>query len=214
MKNTTLFLITILIVGLALMLNTSQNNEHFNKVYISLDEASIINKKLNKLLLNNDTNTAETIIQKRYTDSLLAKKGTENYDTLNSILIWANSINNYSEIGTKNKFLYKSISNFWYEKAAEILENNSDDKNTFKHKYLVQKCIEQEYYPDIKTTNIEKVINNIVESNWYYLLNRIWNRTGIIFKITLLIIGTITIISYINTVITIKNRINGKKKSI
>ena len=182
-----------------------KNNQQQKSIIIDsidfTDENSLITliKKMDSL--NPNQNNQRTLSY-YYTDSLFTKlsnnfiKYEPNY--LNAILNWAVNFKNSAKLHKDFETLLTVISDFWISKVNNCLDSvaQTDDnvKYTFKHKYLVQICKSLNSNVDIKTTNTEKIINNILEKKWSYLLKRFYSGTSFFFKFSILLI--ILVVNY------------------
>ncbi len=97
--------------------------------------------------------------------------------------------------------LYSSIYDHWMNFTANKIGKYYEDsyfiKYDYKCKYIVSRCSEKKYTTNIGFSNYEKALNNIIEKNWSYLINRFWVATTAVFKIIFFLIALITIYGYI-----------------
>jgi hypothetical protein len=188
------------------LLNTNfKNNQQQKSIVIdSIDftnENSLITliKKMDSLYPNQNN---QRTLSYYYTDSL-SKKLSNNFleyepNYLNAILNWAFNFKNSAKHHRNFEPSLTVISDFWISKVNNCLHSVTliDDnvKYTFKHKYLVQVCKSLNSNVDINITNTEKIINNILEKKWSYLLKRFYSGTSFLFKFSILLI--ILIVNY------------------
>ena len=188
------------------LLNTNfKNNQQQKSIAIdSIDftnENSLIAliKKMDSLYPNQNN---QRTLSYYYTDSL-SKKLSNNFleyepNYLNAILNWAVNFKNSAKHHKNFEPLLTVISDFWVSKVNNCLHSVTliDDnvKYTFKHKYLVQVCKSLNSNVDINITNTEKIINNILEKKWSYLLKRFYSGTSFFFKFSILLI--ILVVNY------------------
>ena len=94
--NRLIIILSILIIIVLLLLTgLDNNNNKFVGVNLNLDNADLISSKLSALISENkDTISAESTTLFLYTEGLQSYNTTQNLDTLNAILIWANKIGN------------------------------------------------------------------------------------------------------------------------
>jgi len=182
------------------ILDKSYENKQLKKTNIldTIDFTSVnsivtLVKKLNSIYPNQNN---QRILSYYYTDSLF-KKLSSNFltykpDYLNAILNWSVNLRNSAKYHKDLEFLLTVISDFWVSKVNISLQNISltdgNVKFTFKYKYLVQICKNLNSNVDIKTTNAEKIINNILEKKWSYLWVRFYYGTSFFFKFSILLI--------------------------
>lgn len=127
-----------------------------------------------------------------------------NPDALIMQLSWAVKFNHYSDIDKENSQLFKAIYDHWLNFISQKLRDQYREdyfvKYSFKHKYLVSRCEENNYNPNIGTDNkYEKAMDHIINNNWSYLINRIWIATTWIFKSVLFLLMLVTVYSYYYT---------------
>jgi len=121
-------------------------------------------------------------------------------DSILLIIQWAEKFHSYANIDRSNARLYESIYDNWIEFAIQRLDEyyytDNSIKYNFKYKYLLERCRENKFNGSVGFTRFEKVINNIIEKKWRYLLNRFWIGTTIYCKLFAVIIIGLTTYSY------------------
>lgn len=138
-------------------------------------------------------------LEKRYDPGM-------NLDSLNMYLNWAIKIDHASRVlNNEEKIVFSVISDYWISRISEKLEM-VDDKYDFRYRSMVQKCSENSYNAVGTNSKFEKVIYNLMDNNYSYIVNRIWIGTGIITKIILLFMIIIFIFVVVNGVIRIKEK--------
>ena len=124
-----------------------------------------------------------------------------NPDSLITIIQWAERFNFYAEIDKKNAPFYQTVYDYWMNFTIARLDKYYIDdyliKYNFKFKYIQNRCKEKTYTGAIGNNQFEKVINNIIEKNWSYLINRFWIGTTFVFKLIITLFSLFTFYGYI-----------------
>jgi hypothetical protein len=123
------------------------------------------------------------ILATAFTDSLLpawSKRATPY--VADSLIVLMQEIEGFQLLGKMpgpNKELYAAIYQYWMSQFKNWLDGfsrqNPGLKYQFKFRFLAAKCDENRYGVAPKVTETEKIVNNIAESKWSYLYQRIWN---------------------------------------
>jgi len=179
------------------------------RIYIdsaNYDDLNCIKRDVNILnsISTKDTLSNLELFYIALSDTLKNKQSSKfnayNPDSLYSVIQWAEKYNYYSLIDKKNEILYKAIYDYWINIISNKLEDYYKENNALKYdykfKYLITKCAEKGYSSSIGSTNFEKILINIGENKWSYLLNRFWNGTGLFFKLPLFLFLLITLYGY------------------
>jgi hypothetical protein len=206
-KNTSDFTDIITITG---DIDESDLSRYFPyKIFLEeRKNASIHIIRWDKLLLDrkypNRSNENNRLLSKAYTDSLFENEKSAfsayNPDYLINLLQWTESFRYAALIDEENEILYASIFDFWLNKITSNLVSYSTEnvsiKYDFKYRYLESKCTEYGFTFGTKVSSLEKVIYNIVDSNWMHLFDASWNQSSILQKIIFLLILIITCFGY------------------
>jgi hypothetical protein len=150
-------------------------------------------------------------ISEALTSKLKDKWQTQNLDSIHAIMNWAIPFFYYGKSGQKHALLFQTIGDFWLGFSAERLQDIAEkDDYSFlncRFKYLrMQTCHLVGSCGD-KQPNSLKIVKNITESKWSYLLTRFWTHTGIIFKIFSLMILLIILFALFHLIRSLKKKI-------
>lgn len=178
------------------------------KVYLdSINIYDVIDIKKSTLeidTVSKDNMLSQQIVSIALTDSLLRvtknKYVRYNSDSLILLMQWVEKFKNYGDIDKQNKTLYQAIHDFW----MNVITNNLTDlckhdywlKYDYKFKYLSSRLEEKGFNTTVGFNDAEKVLNNIIENNYSYLVDRFISRTSIFIKIFFLFAITLTIYGY------------------
>jgi hypothetical protein len=186
----------------------------FKKYLAERENASVNIIKWDKRMLDEQfpelSNENSRILSIAFTDSLFEKQKnvflTYDPDYLINLFQWIESFRYAALIDQENEILYASIFDFWLNQITSNLDKYSSEsvniKYDFKYRYLESKCTEYGFTFGTKVSSLEKVIYNIVDSNWAHLFDASWNQSTILQKILFLILLMITIYGY---VLVVKN---------
>lgn len=178
------------------------------KIYLdSADYCNIssIQNHLNILYaVNPDSRQNQKILVDALTDKLEERINSRfkkyNPDSLILMLQWVSKFKYYKDLDTNNAKFYRMVHRHWYNYVANKLGQYNDEnpylKYHFKFKYLVSTCRAQSYPPDIRSSNTAKIIDNVVNSRWAYLLKRFWDGTGLLAKLLTAAVVLFTFYSY------------------
>lgn len=141
-----------------------------------------------------------------YTNGILflEQANLEKYDPdyVFTLLEWADQFKFWSKISSEHQFLFEAISSYWYNEIALLLsqESEADPKvrNSYKFRFLSERCNQNNYHVNIPETKIEKVQKNFLRGNWNHLISATWNDTSIGQKVLLLLLGLLTFLAYLN----------------
>ena len=164
--------------------------------------------------ISNDNMLSQQIVSIALTDSLLAysKNKYENYnpDSLILLMQWVGKFKGYSEIDKANEALYQSVDDYWMNiianKLKDYCKNDYWLKYDFKFKYLSGQLEMNGYNTSIGFNDSEKVLNNIIENEYSYLIKRFFTRTSFIIKILFLFGILLTLYGYFCIYITHKKK--------
>jgi len=183
------------------------------KTYV--DEANYENVKMIKRdiaimesVLKNDPMVAQKILSLALTDSLLPKIKNQfavyHPDTLAAFMQWVESFKYYAQYDEAYEPFYSSVYSYWVtyiaNKLDEYSKSDANIKYQFKYRFVAGKCKENKFNVSPTASEIEKIVNNVVESKWAYLYKRLWSAS-LIQKIAFLCLGIFTLIAYIITII-------------
>lgn len=154
--------------------------------------------------LNQDKSQNQQLLAAILSDSLQNKLNPcfnlYNPDSLNTILQWAEKMKTYSEFDANYQMFFEVVSSYWINfvsnNLSKLSENNSSLKYKFKFKCLVSRCAQNLNQPNVKVSNIEKIINYTIEGRWGYLWDRFMNGTSMIFKTIVFTFGSLILFSF------------------
>jgi hypothetical protein len=155
------------------------------------------------------------------TDSLLkcySDSFVYNANNCHNIIFWAEEFKCF-EANDTDVFqpIYVGIFDFWMNKVALVLSdatrNNSDLKYNNNFFYLNQRLTDYKYAIGIKYSNTEKVIENIVNGKWSYLLKRYFLETSTFINLLLVFFLVLTIYTYYLFLISFFKKKNSNKYS-
>lgn len=157
-------------------------------------------------IYNNYLAITEPILYYALADSLIKKEknsiNSNNLDYMISRLNWISGFRYYAEMSAKNRDLYESVHGAWLSKISnEISRSIEKDKKlmfNYKVKHILSLCKTEGYIIPIKIGNSSKIIDNLINGNYSYILKRFWYSTSLFFKLLVLIPIVITIFIYIN----------------
>jgi len=140
-----------------------------------------------------DPMLSQQILATTLTDSLKKKNNniynTYQPDSLIRLMQWVERFKYYAEIDKPNQILFNVIHTQWMQfisdKLALFAKENPTLKYEVKFKFLLAKCREAKFAPPIKVTATEKVIDNLVRSQWGHLFDASWNQASLLQKILL-----------------------------
>lgn len=128
-------------------------------------------------------------------------------DALLSLIQWAEPFYYYAQLDPVNDLFYQSIYTYWLsfvtDKLAESSRQQSSLRNDFRFQYLVARCNEKKFSTAVKIPSYQKVLENVLYSNYGHLINATWNQSSWLLKAGLLFIGLVfitgmgTIVSFI-----------------
>jgi hypothetical protein len=161
----------------------------------------------------NNPMTSQKVLSLALTDSLLPKIKIKfsNYqpDTLITFMQWVEGFKFYAQYDELYEPFYTSIYTYWVTYIANKLDEYSKSDANLKYKYkfrfVAGKCKENKFTVSPTPSEIEKVVNNVVDSKWAYLYKRLWSAS-LTQKIAILIVGLFTLITYIITIFFIRKK--------
>jgi hypothetical protein len=178
-------------------------SEYLN--HVSLNSTNSIQRNLIELdSFCYDPISGQKILSLALTDSLFSRISDrfDNYNADSLILLMQTiqSYKYYSKYPGKYQTFYDVVFSWWISKMSNLLDNysikNNGIKFSFKYKFLASQCKLSKSTVSPKVNEVEKIINNIAEQKWTYLYSRIWN-TPILLRIMILLIGVLTVLSYL-----------------
>jgi len=161
-------------------------------------ESKLQNKKL---ILNAMTDSLSEIEQSIFS--------SYQPDQLILLLQWVEQFKYYPLIDNENDVLYASIRDFWMNKMADSLvaysQNSPSIKYDFKFRFIKAKFSESGFDFGPKVTSFEKVLYNVIDSNWSHLLDASWSQATAFQKVLFLLIASSFVYAYF---LLFKNVIN------
>lgn len=135
--------------------------------------------------LNGASSVNELSLLDILTDSLNLKLGQNvGLDTIKFILDWNIKLRQFSEHSTYPIF-YKKVSNYWFNYCGNVASLEFSKVGIFdsnyKSKFILDILSSQNYNYYPTKSNLEKVIYNLSEGNFAYILLRTWYRKPIVF---------------------------------
>lgn len=136
----------------------------------------------------------------RNTDLLctaLTKENTvwpgSNLDSLNLLLTWVVTLNCDDEGDSEYRMLFLSVYRYWMSALSNRLNELSNKDHSIKYgfrfRYLRERCRQLAYPVGVGDDNVAKIVNNIADQRWHYLLvDRLWKSTSWPFRCCLLLI--------------------------
>lgn len=186
-KNVVLFQNNEDIYGAILLDSLSYSlNSNYYLSEIDILNPFVIDQTLSLLdSLNGASSVNELSLLDILTDSLNLKLGQNvGLDTIKFILDWNIKLRQFSEHSTYPIF-YKKVSNYWFNycgnvSSLEFSKVGIFDSN-YKSKFILDILSSQNYNYYPTKSNLEKVIYNLSEGNFAYILLRTWYRKPIVF---------------------------------
>lgn len=140
-----------------------------------------------------------------FTKNLLEKEGlyfkVYNPDFLLMVISWAEKFKYWAEISNNNDVFYEAISYYWFNEVALRLTAYVKDEpsltNSFKFKFLLEKCSQNNFLVNIPETSIEKLQKNFIKGNFKHLISASWSDIKIWQKIVILGFVMFTVSSYL-----------------
>lgn len=177
--------------------NFSQN---YFLEYFDWSDPSIVNQSFNKVLsITKDTAVARDVFIEIYTTNLREKYTIASLDSLNIMLNWADKLETISYSHPEVGYAYSIVKDDWYQYTSRTLEKTQKiGVHSFKFRYLMSKCNENSYSPDIRVSNLEKVVLYVAEGRWSYLIKRFLYSASFKLQLFSIILAITTLISYIS----------------
>ena len=140
--------------------------------------------------LTKDSNISQQILFSILSDSLFQRDSNlythYNLDNLVRQMQWVEKLQSYAEIDSRHRNFFKVLYGYWMDSISNRLDQYSKDstsiKYAFKYKFLIAKFHERQYNVGVKVTPIEKVIDNLVRSQWGHLFDASWNQSTKLMK--------------------------------
>lgn len=190
-------------------LNANNKNEVFKfptrQILDSVNFTNIneLNKILEAIESTKDRNLKNQLFA-TLTDSLVIQTNTYfvDYkpDSLLGIIQWAEQYKQYAKTDKTNKSIFMGLYDYWMQYSVNKLNDYNLKSNTLKYaykfKYLKTRCNEQNYGTNVGFTTTEKVLNNVIDKDWAYLLNRFCIATSVSFKIIFYFFIFLTLYGY------------------
>jgi hypothetical protein len=140
-----------------------------------------------------------------FTKNLLEKEGSYfkvyNPDFLIMVISWADKFKYWAELSGNNDVFYEAISYYWFNEVALRLTAYVKDEpsltNSFKFKFLLEKCSQNNFLVNIPETSVEKLQKNFFKGNFKHLISASWSDIKIWQKIVFLVFVMFTASSYI-----------------
>lgn len=160
---------------------------------LKMDSIISNNKRLNRKVLS-------IALTQKLEEQLNSGFDKYNPDSLILMLQIVEKFKNYADLDKENAQLFKALYTHWLSFIANKLgayyRNDNSVKYDYKFKYIVSRCEEKGFTTDVGNTQIEKAVNNVIEQNWCYLINRFWIGTTLIFKAIIFFVTIITLLGY------------------
>ncbi|MDZ4838393.1 MAG: hypothetical protein SGJ04_00145 [Bacteroidota bacterium] len=126
---------------------------------------------------------------------------------------WAEQFKSYSEVDQQNSIMHEIVYDYWMNSITTNLRKldsiDQGAKFTFKYKYLRARCAQEKYLTSIGFSSTEKVMNNLTQQKWGYIIKRFFTETSIFLKIGMVLFLFLTLYGYI---CIIKQHTKGRKR--
>lgn len=110
---------------------------------------------------------------------------------------FAEKLKTISETDSESSLYMSPISDMYFQSVVEDLERFQAEKtdlvNNFDYQYLVQRCLENQYLPNRKEKNLDKLVKTYIESDYFHLINTTFNKTSFPQKIFIFVFASIWI---------------------
>jgi len=175
------------------------NKEDFQSIKVKkVFDENLIYKPyaINQLITNSykfskDSNEVRRYFVSDFFPKLLKLYLTSNYDfdSLNALLNAGVKYRDVSLFVPDNELIFTSFSQLIFEQVSQkITQSQSEDKglsNRLDFQILVNKCIENNYYPDLKESSTDKFLKTLLEKDYFHLINTGYQKSSIYQKITI-----------------------------
>jgi hypothetical protein len=148
-----------------------------------------------------------------FQESIINKKDTLSYNPeklLHQISV-AENFKKYSEFNPTSGIYASAISDIYFQHVSDQLEiAQQKDKslvNKFNYQYLVQRCQENNYFPNRKESSIDKFLKTFIEQDYFHLVNTTFQKTTILQKFVIAIMLIFMAVGGIQTLKFIKKSI-------
>jgi hypothetical protein len=125
-------------------------------------------------------------------------------DSLLVLIQWAEQFQYYAQFDQDNDIFYQSIYTYWLgfatNKLAVFSRQDPSLRHDFKFKYLVARCNEKKFSTPVKVSSFEKVLDNILYSNWGHLIHASWNQSSWLLKTGMLLFFLVTAYGFFSLV--------------
>lgn len=99
----------------------------------------------------------------------------------------AENFKKYGENNEAARIYTSAIADLYFQRVSNKLEiaqqNEKSLVNKFSFQYLVQRCRENNYFPNRKETSIDKFMKTFLENDYFHLINTTIQKTTILQKI-------------------------------
>lgn len=123
---------------------------------------------------------------------------------LNQAILYKN-INSYTK---EFEIINSSFSDLIFNQVSSQLSKNQfqnpELSNSYGFQKLVQKCIENNYYPDLKENSADKFVKTLLEEDYFHLINTTYQKSSFVLKIVLIVIFGLVIFGLFNVFKLIK----------
>lgn len=103
-------------------------------------------------------------------------------------------------VNPNEKLMLNSINLFWgnyiANKLAEYSRTYQNLKFGFQYRFLESRSKQYDFGVNRKVSSLEKVVINLLSSNWGHLFNSSWNQASLVQKMVFLSLFILTILSY------------------
>jgi hypothetical protein len=185
------------------------------------DHPTMIQKDLHIMdsLYPTDLMSNQALLSMALTDSLYERKkhifSGYQPDSLIQLIQWAEPYTHFSVFDKNAELLYMSVHDYWINKINNYIskysQENSKVKYDFKFIYIFSRCAEKKMHIAPKVTYLEKVIDNIVRSQWGHLFEASWLASSFLQKVIFALFAICTLFAYFLFMLFIINKL--KKKS-
>jgi hypothetical protein len=127
-----------------------------------------------------DTIINQIVLSKALTEKLYDKWSVRNKFNLDEVFLklnWIEKFNQYKEVDERYKTFFSVVYKFWMDKIsndlAKLYDQNNDIKFDSKFNHLIVLCESKRFHVNIGNTKTEKFIDNLKETKFAYILNRL-----------------------------------------
>lgn len=166
-----------------------------------------IKKVFNDNLLNNPKYLQEIInysykfshdsieVEKFYINDIFPKLLTlytlpsYDFNSLNNLLNAGIKFKNASILISEKEMIFSAFAEMIFEEVSKKItqsqEKNTNLSNRLDFQILVNKCIENNFYPDLKESSSDKFLKTLLEKDYFHLINTGYQKSSFYQKIVL-----------------------------